>query len=236
MFTVTIADSSGNPVFSMSDQRLTFPTNASILGQALDAANAALGALMVRAETPPPSQDQVVTLFTQVSSKIDTVAQRITAMSDTLAARITDLQADVASNASVVDSVKLTLSNLQQELQDAIAKAGAAGASPQQLQSLAELHATLGQQRDALATAVASNTPASPGGGTAPPATGGTTPPPTGGTTPPPTGGTTPPPTGGGTPPTGGAPPEGTTTPPPTGTETPPPPAAETPGATPVRR
>jgi hypothetical protein len=201
MFTVTVSDSSGNPVFSMSDQRLTFPTNASILGQALDAANAALAALTVRAEVPPPSQDQLVSLFTQLSTKLDTITQRMTTMSDALSSRISDLQADVASNSNVVDSVKITLSNLQQELQDAMARATAAGATPQQLQSLADLHATLGQQRDALAAAVAANTPASPGGGTTtppatPPATGtpgGTTTAPgtptdtTGGTTPTPT-------------------------------------------------
>jgi hypothetical protein len=72
---------------------------------------------------------------------------------------ITKLQGDVSEITTVVDSTEALLAGLKAALDKAIADAASAGATPAELQSLADLSAAIQQQKGELAAANAANTP-----------------------------------------------------------------------------
>lgn len=103
--------------------------------------------------------------------------QEVKRMSDNLQSAIDQLRQDVAQQTSVTQSAVTLLNGIPALIQDAISKAQAAGATPDQMAALHELDASIQQQTQALAQAVSANTPANGGGGSSqpqPPAPGAT--------------------------------------------------------------
>jgi hypothetical protein len=86
---------------------------------------------------------------------------------------IQQLTTDVAAERTAVDSAVALIQGFTTQLQNAVDAALAAGATPQQLQSITDLHTAVTQQTQDIAQAVASQAPA---GGTPPGATPGTVP------------------------------------------------------------
>ena len=76
--------------------------------------------------------------------------------------QIATLQATVANDTTVEQSAITLISGLATQLQAALAAAQAAGATPAQLQSLADLQTQITSNSTALAAAVTANTPAAP--------------------------------------------------------------------------
>jgi Mg2+ and Co2+ transporter CorA len=107
---------------------------------------------------------------------VQSMELKMTQMSD----EIQTLKDDVAAERTAVDSATALISGFAAQLQAAVQAAQDAGATPQQLQDLTDLHTALTQQTTDLASAVANQSP---------PATGGTSGGSTGGTD---TGGTAP--------------------------------------------
>jgi hypothetical protein len=86
--------------------------------------------------------------------------ERLLKMATDLKTEIADLTDDVAQLTTVDASAVALLTGLSKQLADAIAAAQAAGATAEQLQQLADLHTAITTQNQALADAVAANTPA----------------------------------------------------------------------------
>lgn len=76
--------------------------------------------------------------------------------------KITSLTAEVTRNTAVEGSALTLIQGFAGQLAAAIAAAQAAGATPAELQALTDLQTTLTANDDALAAAVAANTPAPP--------------------------------------------------------------------------
>lgn len=76
--------------------------------------------------------------------------------------KITALQGTVSGLTTVVSSAVALISGIGQQITDAVNAALAAGATPVQLQGLTDLTVSLDAQKQALADAVAANTPPSP--------------------------------------------------------------------------
>lgn len=74
--------------------------------------------------------------------------------------KITELTNEVANDTTVIQSAITLINGFAQRLAEAIAAALAAGASEAQLQSLTDLKTGLAANDQALADAVAANTPA----------------------------------------------------------------------------
>lgn len=91
-------------------------------------------------------------------------------------AEIADLRDDVSQESTVIASAVTLMSGLSQQLADALSAAQSAGATPEQLQAINEVHQALVANRTQLAQAVAANTPAQDSGST-PPSGDTTTPP-----------------------------------------------------------
>jgi len=91
-------------------------------------------------------------------------------------AEIADLRDDVSQESTVIASAVTLMSGLSDKLAAALAAAQNAGATPEQLQALTEVHQALVANRAQLAQAVAANTPAQDSGST-PPSGDTTTPP-----------------------------------------------------------
>jgi hypothetical protein len=72
---------------------------------------------------------------------------------------ITQLVADVAAERNLIDKATALISGFPAAIQKAVDDALAAGATPQQLQTLTDLHAAIGQQSTDLTNAIATNTP-----------------------------------------------------------------------------
>lgn len=84
---------------------------------------------------------------------------------------IAQIKSDVAAERTAVDSATALISGFAAQLQAAVQAAQDAGATPQQLQDLTDLHTALTQQTSDLANAVASQAPSGGGGTSAPPGT-----------------------------------------------------------------
>lgn len=110
------------------------------------------------------SDPQIIRLLTILIDKVNCMSETV----DTLAAEITKLQADVAAASTVEDSAVALISGFSAQLQAAVAAAQAAGATPDQLQSLNDLGAAISGKTDALSAAVVSQTPAAPANPAAP--------------------------------------------------------------------
>jgi chromosome segregation ATPase len=77
---------------------------------------------------------------------------------------IQTLKNDVAAERTAVDSATALISGFAAQLQAAVQAAQNAGATPEQLQELQDLHDALSQQTQDLANAVASQSPPATGG------------------------------------------------------------------------
>lgn len=75
---------------------------------------------------------------------------------------LTDLGTDVEGLTTVVGSAEALISGFAQQLADAIQAAKDAGASPEQIQKLSDLHSALSSKTAELAAAVAAATPGQP--------------------------------------------------------------------------
>jgi hypothetical protein len=73
---------------------------------------------------------------------------------------LSELKDDVAELTTVDQSAIALINGIQGQIAAAVAAAQAAGATPAQLQSLSDLHTAISAQKDAMAAAVAANTPA----------------------------------------------------------------------------
>jgi type II secretory pathway component PulM len=100
---------------------------------------------------------------------LQAILQEIRTMSQSvnqLGQSITELQADVTRSADVTQSAVTLIQGFAQRLQDAITAAQAEGVTPDQLQALTALHASVSANSDALAAAVTANTPSQGGDAT----------------------------------------------------------------------
>ena len=79
--------------------------------------------------------------------------------------KITALAAQVERDRTVNASAVTLINGFQARLDAAVAEAKAAGATDAQLTALTDLSTALANQQDALASAVAANTPGGTGGG-----------------------------------------------------------------------
>lgn len=91
---------------------------------------------------------------------LESLTERITSMSGTLDSEITQLQADVTAQTTIIASAEAMISGISAQVSAAVAAALAAGASPDELQELTQLDASLQANSTSLAAAVAANTPA----------------------------------------------------------------------------
>lgn len=80
-------------------------------------------------------------------------------MSDTLAAELDALKADSAALKDTVAQVASVVGDLSNQLTAALANATNAGATPEQLQGIADVDASLKQMRVDLGTAIGNATP-----------------------------------------------------------------------------
>jgi Mg2+ and Co2+ transporter CorA len=103
---------------------------------------------------------------------VQNMERQMTQMSD----EIQTLKNDVAAERTAVDSATALISGFAAQLQAAVQAAQDAGATPQQLQDLTDLHTALTQQTSDLASAVATQSPPATGG-TGGGSTGGSVPP-----------------------------------------------------------
>jgi hypothetical protein len=95
-----------------------------------------------------------------IADAIATLTTKVENMDQALQTAIDALRADVTAQTTADASVKALIVGMSQQLTDALAKAAAAGASPEQLQALTDLHAQLAANTADLTTAVTANTPA----------------------------------------------------------------------------
>lgn len=91
---------------------------------------------------------------------LDPILERLNTMSQQIADALADLQAKVDAQTSVDQSAITLLNGLTASVAQAIADAKAAGATDAQVASFTALHQQLGDNNQALADAVAANTPA----------------------------------------------------------------------------
>jgi len=89
--------------------------------------------------------------------------RKVLTMSAELDAKISALQAAVSRDTVVEQSAITLLAGLKTQLDAAIAAAAAAGATPEELQALTDLSATLDSNATGLSEAGAANTPAAAG-------------------------------------------------------------------------
>jgi ABC-type transporter Mla MlaB component len=103
--------------------------------------------------------DNVNTLVAKIAAAVVAAMEaKMSALDDA----ITQLQTDVTNLTAVDQSALSLITGFAAQLAAAVAAATAAGATPAQLQSLTDLHTAITAQDDALAAAVAANTPAPP--------------------------------------------------------------------------
>ncbi len=107
--------------------------------------------------------------LTRIEAKLDRLTtlvhiltRKVNDMSVELDTRIAKLQDDVTALTGVVASANALIGGFAKLLADAIAAAQAAGATPQELQSLTDLSTSLEAQKDSLAAAVVAGTPPTP--------------------------------------------------------------------------
>ena len=95
-------------------------------------------------------------LVAQLEGLITRMEKAMSQLDDDIAA----LTAEVAHLTSVDASAEALIAGIPQLITDAVNKALAAGATPQQLQALTDLTTAIKDQDDKLAAAVTANTPA----------------------------------------------------------------------------
>ena len=95
---------------------------------------------------------------TQILALLNKGATLMTAMDD----KLTELTADVAAEGNVINSAVAALNGIQQMITDAVNAALAAGATPEQLQSVSDLAAAVTAQSAALAAAIPATPPPPP--------------------------------------------------------------------------
>lgn len=78
-------------------------------------------------------------------------------MSDTLAAEITQLQTDVTALTAEVTTANTTIGTFATQLAAALAAATGAGATPEQLQALTDLHTAITGATASLDSTIAAN-------------------------------------------------------------------------------
>lgn len=107
-------------------------------------------------------------LASEIRTQFNAINRRLDTMSGTqnqLDADIQTLQQQVASDTDAENSAITLINGIPGLIQTAVNDALANGATQQQLQSLSDLSTTLQNNAQALASAVAANTPAAGGGG-----------------------------------------------------------------------
>jgi hypothetical protein len=104
------------------------------------------------------SPEDLVSCLEQVLLGIDRMEKLMSKLDD----QITALTAQVQANTTVENSALVLIQGFSATLAAAVAAAQAAGATPAQLQSLTDLGTAIKASDDALAAAVAANTPAAP--------------------------------------------------------------------------
>lgn len=109
-----------------------------------------------------PEGGVVIVALIGLGCSILVLAREIKRMSQAIAEKIAALQADVTAQTAVTQSAVTLLGGLKQQLDDAIAAAGEAGATPEQLAALTELSSSIEANTSSLAAAVQANTPAAP--------------------------------------------------------------------------
>lgn len=113
---------------------------------------------------PASSDRELAGLLKQILDQLQEQKQMATALQQDIDA----LTADVAAQKSVITSAITLLNGIGGIVADAVSKAEAAGASPEVMQTLTDLHSNITGNTAALASAVTANTPAV--GTSAPPA------------------------------------------------------------------
>lgn len=89
---------------------------------------------------------------------INVLSQQVKKMDDTLQAELDALKADSAALKDVVTQIATVVSNLSTQLTAALANASSGGATPEQLQDIAAVDASLKQMNTDLGTAITNAT------------------------------------------------------------------------------
>ena len=98
---------------------------------------------------PPEIANRLSDLFallttnTALVRELESLKGAVKHMSDTLASEITQLQTDVSALTSEVAAANMTITTFAGELAKALAAATGAGATPEQLQALTDLHSAI---------------------------------------------------------------------------------------------
>lgn len=162
MLTVTASPPDGSAILNVSDKSFVMPTQDEDRKSVIDSLKFVLNVLEEVDGSAPTGGGAGST--DSLTAAIQTLTDKVNAMAGEIDAKITDLQADVSSTRDVVNSAATLLDGLSAQLKDALDAAKNAGATPEQLQALSDVHTGITSQRDALASAVARNTPAAPSG------------------------------------------------------------------------
>jgi uncharacterized protein YoxC len=111
-----------------------------------------------RPRSVPRRLDDIERTLQTLHHKLDRILTKMSQMDDEIAVLVTD----VTALRGAVDSATALINGFQAAMAKAVADALAAGATPEQLQSLTDLDASINQEKDDLAAAVAANPPANP--------------------------------------------------------------------------
>ncbi len=103
---------------------------------------------------------QLETLRTDLWKRLDEIQQGELKQFMNLAALLAKLQADVAAETTVAQSAVTLIKGIPALIADAVAKAQAAGATPEQLQAFADLSTAIEGTTADLSAAVTAGTPA----------------------------------------------------------------------------
>lgn len=106
---------------------------------------------------------QLQALRTDLWKRLDTIEQGEQKRFMDLAALLAKLQADVAAETTVAQSAVTLIKGIPALIADAVAKAQAAGATPEQLQAFADLSTAIEGTTADLSAAVTAGTPAAGG-------------------------------------------------------------------------
>ena len=159
MLTVRVSSVDGGDLLNVGDKDFAMPTQAAPRQEVMEALRSVLSVLeKVDGSSPSgggTNADSLTALIQALTQKVDNMAGE-------LDAAITRLTTDVSGLTDVVTSAATLLDGLSAELQKALDEARAAGATPDQLQAIADVDSRITSQRDALAQAVARNTKADP--------------------------------------------------------------------------
>ena len=109
-----------------------------------------------------------LTALNTLSAQITALQEQVKTMSDSITAELANLQSTVASEITVENSAVALINGIPALISAAVAAAGAAGATPDQLAAFGTLNTQIQASSTALAAAVTANTPAAPAAPAAP--------------------------------------------------------------------